>query len=224
MTLFDVTTYTACLSALIGVSLQTKATPVKIRALIVFQVVSCVCDLFLIYLIPMNDGWYVRLFYCFLRPIEYMIYVYVLIGFDIAQWDGKFSRITSVLIVLFSIYQLVFRLHEYDLTDQLMLIEGIFTITATLIYFRNILSDRAIGNSHFDNLWLNPEFWVATSLLFFFTGNILITGFYHRLYIHSESFTKLLYSYTNLILGIAQSVMFTIAYAAAWRLQLHKVK
>jgi len=218
MTLFDTVTYCIWISAIIGLIVFKKISDQSLRVFIIFQVISCISDILLIYVLPMGDGKFVRIFYSVLRPFEY--WVYWLVFHQNGDRKGKrylYFLASLIFIFSFSIYSLIFRLKSRSLTDDLMLIEGILTIVAVLLYFRDTLLLNQHEEKEIINLWDQHQFWIATGLLFFFTGNIIASGFYHKMLVYSPDFTKILYDYMNLVLGIIQSIIFGLSYIIASR-------
>lgn len=218
MTLFDTVTYCIWISAIVGLIVFKKISDQSLRIFIIFQAISCISDILLIYVLPMGDGRFVRIFYSILKPFEYWVYWMVLNPGGNRKGKRYIYFLASIIFMFsFSIYSLLFRLKSKSLTDDLMLIEGILTIVAVLLYFKDTLLLNQYEGKEIINLWDQHQFWIATGLLFFFTGNIIASGFYHKMLVYSPDFTKIFYDYMNLVLGIIQSIIFALSYIVAFR-------
>ncbi|GAA4412974.1 hypothetical protein GCM10023187_40730 [Nibrella viscosa] len=147
-------------------------------------------------------------------PLEYAIYVklYREAGTNLFI-KKKFFTFSIVVLALFGVYQLVFNLNQRTAATDVFTAMGVLTLGVVLLYFWDILrSDQIII------LGKDPLFWIATALLFFYTGNLFATGFYHILYSRSPDLAKKLY-YLNYILNILRYIMYSIAFAIAARNQ-----
>ncbi|MCF2502708.1 hypothetical protein L0663_04920 [Dyadobacter sp. CY107] len=220
MKVFDLATYIIWISTGYGILCFSKIPYPGLRFFIIFQAISTISDLLLIYVIPMGDGVFVRVFYLFLKPIEYFSYVYALMNLNKTGVRSILLMLSVVIMLLFSIYNLGFRLKYQGVTDNLMLIEGILSVILSLVYFGDVFYISFEEDENIKPLWSQHRFWLATSLLFFYLGNIIATGFYHRLLTYSPDFAKSLYVYMNLVLGILQSCMFALTYLIAVRTNL----
>lgn len=212
MVLFDLVTYSTWVSVAIGIIFFRKIDTLALRFFIVFQLLGTIAEFFLIYILPMNDGLYVRIVYCSLKPVEYLLFVY-LFNYMKAIKRLKYFYLQGSVVVLFcfAIYNLTINIHSESAATNVILLGGCFTIVLVLLYFRDILkSDKVIY------LLNDPLFWIATGLLFFYTGNIIATGFYHRLWAYSQGLAKSLYM-LNFILNILLSLLLSIAYIVAYK-------
>lgn len=210
MKLFDFVTYSLWINIIIGVFCFKSLNQHKLRYLLGFQIISSVADFFLIYVLPMQDGLFVRYFYCFLKPFEYLVYIF-LFNNKIQKQGAKFYCLIFSFLILFSysIYNIVFRIDSKSASNNVIILEGCLVLILVMFYFKDILNSKEVII-----LTKEPLFWIATGLLFFYSGNIIATGFYHRLREYSKDFAKSLYT-LNFILGITMSMLFSIAYLVA---------
>jgi hypothetical protein len=208
MTLFDFVTYSIWFSIIVGIVCFKSLKTLKI--LLFSQIISAIVDFLLIYVLPITyQGTSVKYSYCFLKPFEYIVFVYIFYSIIIKNLKSynKYYFVSSI-IMLFScsFYNIIFNFSSKSVVSNVIILEGCFTLILVLLYFRSILkSDEVII------LYQEPLFWIATGLLFFFTGNIIATGFYHRLRVFSPEFAKSLYL-LNFILGILLSILISLGY------------
>lgn len=214
MTLFDLVTYSIWINLVIGIFSFTKLKPFRLHYLLIFQIISAIAEAILIYVLPMQEGTYVRYVYCFLKPFEYTVFTY-LFNPDIIRKSIQNSYLIFSIIVLFiyASYNLIFMINTKSAANNVTILEGSFTIILVLLYFKKTLKSKEIII-----LSKEPLFWIATGLLFFYTGNIIATGFYHRLREYSPELAKSLYS-LNFILGILLSILTSFAYIVAFKKQ-----
>ncbi len=120
-------------------------------------------------------------------------------------------------LCLFSLYQVAFHITERTAATNVFLAMGILTIILVLSYFSLLIRTNKILRLSDD-----PVFWIATGLLFFLSGNIVATGFYHKLRANPEtaSMARNLYL-LNYVLSILKSILFSIAFVIAARKPQH---
>jgi hypothetical protein len=212
MKLFDFTTYLIWLNLVIGIFCFAHLKPIGLRYLLIFQIISAIAEAILIYILPMEDGIYVRYVYCFLKPFEYLVLV-ILFNVDIREKSKiHFYLITSIILMfIYAFYNLLFQIDSKSSANNVIVIEGAFILILVLLYFKATLQ-----NNEVIVLSKEPLFWIATGLLFFYTGNIIATGFYHRLREYSEELAKSLYT-LNFILGMLLSILTSFAYIVAYK-------
>lgn len=152
----------------------------------------------------------IRCLYIFQRPFEYAVYAWAVLG------AGRFPKLTvyfRMTVIVFSGYS-VFLFLTGNMGNSAVSITfiatGIGCIVIVLIYFSSVMtSPTPVALSR------DPAFWIATALLFFFTGNIIATGFYPQLLRISDELAKSLYKSLNLSLGIVKYLLFTIAFTVS---------
>lgn len=210
MKLFDLETYSIWINLSIGIFCFNKLNLIELRYLIIFQIISAIAEAILIYVLPMKDGIYVRYVYCFIKPFEYTVFVF-LFNNNILKTSRKHYYLILSIIILFiyAFYNLLFKINTKSAANNVIIMEGAFMIILVLLYFKTILQSKEVII-----LSKQPLFWIATGLLFFYTGNIIATGFYHRLCEYSPELAKSLYT-LNFILGILLSILTSFAYIIA---------
>lgn len=149
----------------------------------------------------------VSLIYCFIYFLGYLIYSYIFYKrLQHLQLFKRYLIISVIFYGIFSIYSLIFRLNERNADNDSFLILSLLLIILMLYFFWQIISSK-------ENIYLTKEplFWIATGTLFYYTGNFIATGFFHRLVLSSKEFAIMLYK-LNHILAIAQYILFSIAF------------
>lgn len=212
MKLFDFVTYSIWINIAIGIFCFSNLKSLGLRYLLIFQIISAFAEAMLIYVLPMEDGIYVRYVYCFLKPFEYSVLVY-LFNENIKERSRQHDYLLLSILVLFvyAFYNLLFKINTKSAANNVSIMEGCFVLILVLLYFKDALQSKEIVI-----LSIKPLFWIATGLLFFYAGNIIATGFYHRLREYSPELAKSLYT-LNFILGILLSVLTSFAYVVADR-------
>ena len=170
--LSDIISWLSVICALVGVFCSFKIKALNLKILIFYLIFSVIAD-FVIQYYSNSSGVVNRLIYCIFFPIEYWIYTKI---FKEYFKKNLFLNISVLLLVLFSLSQLIFNLNEKTAATDVFSLMGILCIILSLAYFQAILNSNQIVVLSKDYF-----FWIATALLFFYTGNVIATGFYHRL-------------------------------------------
>ena len=196
---------------LVGLVCFRQISLTHIRYLILFITVSVLIDnVFLEFIY--SDSKTIRVLYCFLHSLEYLI-CFVIFNQNTEKKSFRyiFLFLAFIFLVFYSIYQISFNLSDKTASTNVFLFDCFFTIFTVLLYFRDIIkSDKIIYLSK------EPLFWIATGLLFFMTGNVVSTGFYHQLLKYSKEVAVALYK-LNYILNILMNILFSIAFIIATR-------
>jgi hypothetical protein len=114
-------------------------------------------------------------------------------------------------VSLYALYQIAFNLDNTTSADDVFLIQGICTLCIVLLYFRDILVSKEILI-----LTEEPIFWIATGVLFYTTGNLIATGFFHQMYAYSKPLALSMYK-LNYVLNIIMSLLFGVAFVISTR-------
>jgi hypothetical protein len=207
--LYDITTYASVAYAIIGGYCFKSISSNGLRALIFFLCIQVIADLFLIYVFPIGNGHLIRVVYSILKPIEYGVYGFLFYERIRSKASYYYVLLSTTSLCLISGFQWLIDSASLAIATNIILIEGIFVLVLVLLYFRTILLSNSVIL-----LFEDPLFWIATGLLFFYTGNIVATGFYHQLMKISAKLAHNLYllNYTlNLLNYLLSSIAFVIA-------------
>ena len=209
--LFQIITITMYLTAVVGIVCSFKFRQTSLRWLVILQIVNCIADLIIEFSINTN-GNTTKFVYGFMFPIQYLVYAYLFKneGNLFSKSNGYLS-ISILILALFSFYQLIFNFEVKSTISDIYQLMAIFVLILTLNYFW-----RIIQSSQVITITQEPLFWIATGLLFFYAGNIIATGFYHRLRPQYPDLAKNLY-YLNYILTILEMIVFCVAFIIAAR-------
>lgn len=209
----DFISWSFALCALVGLVYYSRIPSRPLRYLIIFLAVNTSVDFFLTGAPLAGElrTLLIRSVYVVLKPIEYGLYVAI---FGYCQKGKPYRTVAwaSVgVLATFGLYELFFDLDNYSAATNVILVEGIFTLVLVLNYFYELLfSDEVIYITR------EPLFWLATALLFFYAGNVVVTGFYHRLYDYSPSIAKSMY-YVNYTGSLVLCVLFGATFVLAAR-------
>ncbi|WP_461102179.1 hypothetical protein [Spirosoma koreense] len=205
----DLTTVGLALCFLIGLFFYQRIVNPAIRWLIIYSGVALLPDLY--YLIATDpEGLYMRIFYCIMFPLEYALYVNIF--YPVYNDSSRLSLllITSIAGILFYATLIVLtRIGERTAAQDIFWVTSIASLLLALLYFQRIIRSGQIVQ-----LNQEPLFWIATGILFFYTGNLIATGFYHRLLVHSKTLARNLY-YLNYLLNIIRYILYSIAFYVA---------
>lgn len=196
------------LCMIIGFICITQMKPIYLRFFITWLVILCLSEIVLFYFYDyFPKGKLVRIVYCSIYFFGYSIYSYVFYKkFNLNHWFNKYLISTIIIFLLFTLYSLFFRLEVKNSAADTFMFMSILSIILTLYYFWRIIASKETIQ-----LSKEPLFWIATGTLFYYTGNLIATGFFHRLYSTSKEFAQMLYK-LNHILAIAQFILFSIAF------------
>ena len=203
-----ITTYAFRISFLVGISCYRKMIPTKLRLWVWFMGLGVLVDYVLLTYTDENGKPYqslVRILYGILRPIELLVIFYLYKDKISNKYLTTFLKVICVVSIFYAIYKLFYDVNDYSSTS-IFIFCGISEIIIILIYFWSLLRSKEIMV-----LQKEPLFWIATSLLFFYSGNIISTGFYHQINSYSKSISQSLYK-LNYILNILQSLIFAYAF------------
>lgn len=212
MTIIDFLTYSVIVCTIIGGLCYRQMSPVSLRLLVVFFFVQTTADLLLVYVFPIGDGHLIRVVYSFLKPMEYGVYAYLFYDRIRSERSYHYALWSVVGVMTLSMIQLFFLPDSKTVATNVILVEGLLTLVLILLYFRYILFTKTIIL-----LWQEPLFWIAVGLLFFYSGNIVATGFYHQLRQYSVSLAKNLYL-LNYTLNILDYLLTSIAFVLSTKI------
>jgi hypothetical protein len=188
--------------------------PVYLRAFVWWLCLYAIGDLTLyLFYKKVPNGLLVPIIYCSLEPFGIWIYAYIfLLG---SQPHLKLRRIiwlgVFIVFLIFVVYQLIFQLENQASANISFIIRSILTLGIVLFYFWELIrSERIVVLSR------EPLFWIATSSLFYFSGNIIVTGFYHQLYAYSKELAGVLYK-LNYILETVLYLLCILAFVLSAR-------
>lgn len=155
---------------------------------------------------PDLSGLWTRRQYILMLPIEFSVYVALLkpVPLRLFKWaaGGLFA---------YSFYQLAANTSANDSATRVYQLMCLLMLVVVLIYFRALLLSQEVVILRRD-----PLFWIATSLLLFYAGNVIITGFYFLLESRlGERAHKLFY--INYALTIIRQLAFIVAFVMAGR-------
>lgn len=203
-----ITTYAFRISLLVGIIYYRKMIPTKLRLWVWFMGLGVLVDYILLNITDENGKPYqslVRTLYGILRPIELLVIFYIYKDKINSKYLITFLKVICGISIVYAAYKLFYDVNDYSSTSIFILC-GISEIIIILLYFWSLLSSKEIITLHKE-----PLFWIATSLLFFYSGNIISTGFYHQINLYSKSLSQSLYK-LNYILNIVQSLVFGYAF------------
>lgn len=193
-------------SAIIGIAYWRQMTSQSLRVLAIYWALYVTVDLNLEQL-EAGDGELIRLVYCLMHPISLAVYVYLFTARqDISKFNYWFEWILVAMVCAVSLFYIANNLKKETAANDIFLIQGICTLYVVLNYFRNI-----IFRNKLIYLSTEPLFWVATGILFYTTGNVIASGFYHQIYAYSKEMALTLYK-LNYTLNVIMSIMFIIAF------------
>lgn len=195
---------TTFLGIVIGYVFFSKSTDKNLKYYLHFLLIIYILDYFLEKLIDVKNGNYVKFIYIIIRPFELWL-IFNLLGKNFKPKERKVFFLSLFIFSCFAIYQIIFNLKDSSSVTDTLLLFFLISIVIILLYFKNILN-----NDFQTPLQFRPEFFISLGLLFFFLGNIIATGFYHKIYKNSPSIAVSLYK-LNYIFGILKNIF--IAYA-----------
>ncbi|CCH55892.1 hypothetical protein BN8_05190 [Fibrisoma limi BUZ 3] len=203
-------------SAVVGLVCFRQINLAPIRALVIYWVFMVSVDLGLEQL-GEDQTVVIELFYCLIHTIAFAVYVYI---FNQNAPKKSFRYITQLIMLgvvgLFAVYQIVFNLDDLTASDDVFLIQGPCALFVVLLYFRDILFGKEVLI-----LIEEPLFWIATGILFYTTGNLIATGFFHQIYASAKYLALALYQ-LNYVLNIVMSIAFGAAFVlSTQRLKTH---
>lgn len=203
-----ITTYAFRITLLVGIIYYRKMIPTKLRLWVWFMGLGVLVDYVLLTYTDANGKPYqslVRVLYGILRPIELLVIFYFYTDKIHGKHWNNLLKVICGISILYAAYKLFY--DRYDLSStSIFIFCGIAEIIIILLYFWSLLRSKEIIV-----LQKEPLFWIATSLLFFYSGNIISTGFYHQINSYSKSISQSLYK-LNYILNIMQSLIFAYAF------------
>lgn len=179
--------------------------PRSLRLIVIYLGLSLLFELLLIPL-PDKTGIWIRSQYDLMFPLEFALYINL--------FQPKLIRLfwsASVCLAGFGVYQLVWHMNDQDSATNLFLVMSLLMLPVLLLYFWSLIS-----RSDVVVLYKEPLFWIAVSLLFFYSGNIIVTGFYFKLNTQDKKLSHLLF-YINYTLTIVRYSVFTVAFGMAGR-------
>lgn len=163
---------------------------------------------YLIYELGLDPtGVILRTLYCILIPIEYFIYVKI---FNLSHkkeslWNTWIHASLGFLFI-FALFQLIYRINTKGAATDIFWLMSLFTIILVMYYFWSLtISTEVIS------LKKEPLFWIASGLLFYYTSNIISTGFFHRIIKLDKILANNLYQ-LNAIFGIMRCTLFSVAF------------
>lgn len=153
------------------------------------------------------DAILVRIIYCPMLFLNYLFYFKSFSNrFNYSNYFKIYLRISLMSYCIYSVYLFTMRLIDKSSAGDSFLILSILLIILMLNYFWKLISSKEVIF-----LKKEPLFWIATGTLFYYTGNIVATGFFHRLYNSSKELAKVLYK-LNHVLAIALYILCSIAF------------
>lgn len=167
-----------------------------------------------------TTGLSTRVWYTILRPIEYAIYLRLFLSeVSSTPWQKYYKQVSLLVLIGLSLYTLLYNIDNRSAAAAIMILQRILLLFVLFVYFRQLLQNDAVLT-----LSETPLFWLSVGIFFYSAGNIIATGFYHRIYEISESVAKALYQ-INFILGILQYLLTTYCFylfhkkrqSAAWK-------
>lgn len=203
-----ITTYAFRISLLVGIIYYKKMIPTKLRLWVWFMGLGVLIDYILLTYTDGNGKPYqqlVRTLYGILRPIELLVIFYFYKNKIKDKYLITFLKVICGVSIFYATYKLFYDINDYSSTS-IFIYCGISEVIIILLYFWSLLRSREIIM-----LQKEPLFWIATSLLFFYSGNIISTGFYHQINLYSKNLSQSLYK-LNYILNIMQSLTFSYAF------------
>lgn len=186
------------LCALVGVVCYGRTTLTTLRVFMLWIWIWAMADITLyLFYDAIPNGRLLRIIYCLLDPLHYLVYAYI---FILTQYTYSKLKIAIWVIfglfVLYSVWQLVFYLDVRSIVTDSFLIKSTLCLLLVLYYFGDIiLSNKVLVLSD------TPLFWIATASLFYFSGNIIATGLFHQLLQNNKQWANTLYK-LNYILEI----------------------
>ncbi len=209
----DVINWSYAICVLVGLVCYARIESKPLRYFVVFLAINTSADFFLTGapLASERLTLLTRGIYVVLKPIEYGLFV-AIFGYTQAGKPYRTIAWASVgILALLGLYQLLFDLDNNSAATNVILVKGVFTLVLVLNYFYELLiSDEVLY------LTRDPLFWLATALLFFNAGNVVVTGFYHRLYEYSPSIAKSMY-YVNYVGNLVLCVLYGVTFILATR-------
>jgi hypothetical protein len=193
---------------IIGLVLYIRMRPTYLRLFLVWLSIQCSSEIILyLFYNQFPKGELVRIVYSIINFLGYIIYSYVLSRRVLmGYWMRKYLWISNICYCLFSVYYLFFQLGNKNSATDIFLILAILVTILMLYYFWYIISSKDIIV-----LSKEPIFWIATGSLFFYTGNIVATGFFHRIAHASTELARMLYK-LNHVLGVVLYILCIIAF------------
>ena len=207
------------IATIIGFICLPKMKPNYLRIFLIWLVILCLSEIILFLFNDLfSDSKLIYIVYCSIFFFEYLIYCYIFYKRMNISKGLKYYLITTLTFYFFySVYVLLFLSNEKNSAGNNFVIVSTLLIILMLIYFWQIISSNDVIK-----LPREPLFWIATGTLFFCTGNVVATGFFHRLYDASHELAKLLYK-LNHILAIALYVLCSIAFILSTKKELKDV-
>ena len=152
--------------------------------------------------------------YIIIRPIE-IWFIFKLVGLNFKPLEKTFFHFSFAILLLFGLYQILLKIQESSSATDVLILYFLICIILILFYFKNILS-----NDLEFPLGQRPEFFISLGLFFFILGNIVSTGFYHKIYKISPQIAFSLYK-TNYLLGILKNILFGYAFYLVPRIKIN---
>lgn len=199
------------LCAVVGAVCYGRVTLATVRVFIGWIWIWATADI-LLYLFYdyMPNGRLLRIIYCILDPLQYLVYAYV---FVLAPYSN--SKLKALIWSMFGLFfayalwQLYFHIDQRSIITDSFLIKSALCLLIVLYYFGDIIvSNKVLKIS------TNALFWIATASLFYFAGNIIATGLFHQLLADSKQLAQALYK-LNYILEIVMYLFSILAFILA---------
>ena len=181
----------------------------QLKTLLIFLLITVVLEELLVLLArtPEEEYRWIRRLYILLRPFEYVIYSSVVLPAARFPKAGVYIRATALAFFCYVAYLFLAGGANQAAVSTTFILSGIGCIAASLVYFRSVMTSQAPVS-----LGRDPAFWIAAALLFFYTGNIIVTGLYPQLIRLSPDLAKSLYLAFNLSLGVIRYLLFIAAF------------
>ena len=189
-------------TTLVGLTCYKRIKPTSAKVFVLWYIVWALADIgFYVYQGFFSNGnrgnvmKVVQITYCLLDPFYYLTYAYVfLLVHQPINLIQRFIWVVFVFFLSFSFYQLAHQLDERSIANDSFLIKSILILLIVLYYFWTLIqSNQIIIPSK------EPLFWIATGSLFFFTGNIISSGFFHELFSYSKEWARILFKLSYIL-------------------------
>lgn len=181
----------------------------RLKTLLIFLIVTVGLEELIVILSPEREEEYrwIRRLYIFQRPFQYVIYASVALEAIDFPKAGIYVRATALAFFGYVAVLFLTGNTSASAVSTTFILTGIGLIAVSLVYFRSVMTSPVPVSLHGD-----PAFWIATALLFFYSGNIIATGLYPQLLRISEELAKLLYKSLTLSLGVVNYLLFAVAF------------
>jgi hypothetical protein len=150
------------------------------------------------------------------QPVEYSLVAIYFLSILKNKWLKKLILTSLPAVYIFNVLNLILWQDIRQLnTYSFLVVAFLFSIWA-IFYLHQLLTNEI----EHEKIWQNPDFWVATGILFFYTGAFFLMGFINTILHNNRVLATKLFS-INHILNILLYSLYTIGITirAKWEKQ-----